>query len=162
MSTANGGEDERRTIPAIDERLWVRLTNGETAYLVGNPHTNRGHFDIWRPDVGGVYTCALYEVAERSDEAGYWLDGYLAASEPDPEAIWGDRVIDLEDFGPEMIAWRAAAHHFRLTGKWVPKVVCAHCGALQLPREVIGACDRCGLPAEPEEEEPNGGDGTGS
>lgn len=141
----------RRPAPAIDERLWVRLTNGETAYLLGNPHTWPGHFDIWRPAVGEAYTCALSEVAECADEARYWLDGYLAASEPDPDEIWGDRVLDLEDDGPELTAWRAAARQFRLTGDWTPTAVCAHCGALQLPRDIVGLCDRCGLPAEESE-----------
>jgi len=141
-------ETADRSTPPIDGQLWVRLTNGETAYLLGNPHTWPGHFNVWRPAIDEVYTCSFREVAESSDEARYWLDGYLAASEPDPDEIWGDRVLDLDDDGPELTAWRHAAQLFRRTGEWAPTVLCVHCGALQLPREITGLCDRCGLAVE--------------
>jgi hypothetical protein len=141
--TSSGAGKPGQALQELDERLFVRLPDGRTGLLLGNPHTFPGHFNVLTT-AGEVITCALYEIISASQEAEYWLQGYLAGSEPDPSEIWGSGTYELDDQGPELSAWRVAAERFRRTGKWGPNGFCPRCGRLRLPSATVSPCGVCG------------------
>jgi hypothetical protein len=73
-------------VPEIDERLWVELTDSEGRwYLVGNPHTFPGRFDVWSREIGSSMTISKSEITNASDAARWWIEGYLSGNEPSIE-----------------------------------------------------------------------------
>ncbi len=70
--------------PDIDERLWITLTKGERGFIVGSCHTFPGRFEVYFPADGRNRCVSKAEVADRSDEARYWISGFLHGSVPAP------------------------------------------------------------------------------
>jgi hypothetical protein len=63
------------------------------------------------------FSVSKSEIERHSDEAGYWITGFLAGNEPppplDPD---GYEIDDLDD--PRWRAWREAIAEFRRSGTW--------------------------------------------
>lgn len=97
------------TIPEeIDLRL--RITIGSCPvehYLVGNPHTFRGRIATWCPLDSVEVNVSKSEIVATTDEAKYWIDGFLAGNEPPPP--------DSDDPAAER-EWENIRHLFRMQG----------------------------------------------
>ncbi len=122
---------------AVDERLWFEATCGGRDFLLdGGAHTFPGRMFAWCPDKEVSYRVSLAEMGEMSDEARYFVRGYLSAAEPDwPAGDDGD--VDPDD----LAAWRSATRRFRETGSWYGRWgTCEVCGCVLLPDS---AADRC-------------------
>ncbi|MCU1484899.1 MAG: hypothetical protein JWN67_1645 [Actinomycetia bacterium] len=131
--------------PLYDDALSLVLHGGSTAFLLGNPHTFPGRFNVYIPDQHLVLTCSLSDVESSSVLAGAWLRGFLAGNEPSPYEYFGDAADELADHGPEMTAWRALCDEFRRTGTAAPYLWCEGCGAPQLAELARPTCFRCGV-----------------
>jgi hypothetical protein len=113
----------------LDPRLWFEASCGERDLLVGNPHTFRGRLAAWCPHRELGYNVSLSELGEMSDEARYFVRGFLRGSEP--EAPYDD---DGELTPEDEAAWRAAIRRFRRTGSWYGRWgTCEVCGCVLLP-----------------------------
>lgn len=67
----------------IDPRL--RITIGACPvehYLSYNPHTFRGRIATWCPLDSLEVNVSKFEVRSGTDEALYWIEGFLAGNEP--------------------------------------------------------------------------------
>ncbi|MDW3849461.1 hypothetical protein NMK34_22875 [Micromonospora sp. BRA006-A] len=121
--------------PAIDERLWFETTCGRDV-LVGNGHTFAGRMAAWCPHESVGYNVSRAQMGAMSEEARYFVAGFLAGSEPryPLDADGGTEEADLN-------AWRAALSRFRRTGSWHGRWgTCRVCGCVLLPD---AAGDRC-------------------
>lgn len=119
-----------------DERLWFEAACGERDFIVGNGHTFAGRLAAWCPHAGVGYNVSLGEMGAMSEEARYFVAGFLAGNEPDcPAADEG------EGNEADLLAWRAATRRFRRTGSWYGRWgTCQACGCVLLPGT---AADRC-------------------
>jgi hypothetical protein len=108
-----------------DERLWFEASCGNRDFLgMDNPHTFLGRMSAWCPDRNVWYRVSLAGMGEMSDEARYFVKGYLAGSEP------GFDAVD----GPDFVAWETAVRRFRGTGEWYGRWgTCESCGCVLLP-----------------------------
>ncbi|MEW2590963.1 hypothetical protein AB0893_11145 [Micromonospora aurantiaca] len=121
--------------PVIDERLWFEAPCGRDV-LVGNGHTVTGRMAAWCPHEGVGYNVSRAEMRVMSEEARYFVAGFLAGSEPRYPT-----EVDGETYEADMDAWRAALARFRLTGSWYGRWgTCQVCGCVLLPDT---AGDRC-------------------
>ena len=107
--------------PDVDPRLWFSCDLEPTArdYLVGNAHTFTGRMLAYCERKEGsprYYVSATSVWRDCSDEARYWVAGFLAGAEPQPPRDEdGDWLPpDHADF----VAWRAKADAFTDTGQW--------------------------------------------
>jgi hypothetical protein len=121
----------------IDERLWFEAPcGGRDLLLEGGGHTFRGRMSAWCPDKDVSYRVSLSEMGEMSEEARYFIRGYLSGNEPNwPEDDGG--YTDPDD----LVAWQEATRRFRQTGSWYGRWgTCSVCGCVLLPDS---ASDRC-------------------
>ena len=117
----------------LDGRLWFEASCGGRDYLVeAGGHTFPGRMLAWCAERGREYLVSLDEMGAMSDEARYFVRGYLAGNEPGlpQEAEEGVAPHDQE-------AWLAATARFRRTGRWygcthpVSRGICwTRCGAI--------------------------------
>ncbi|WP_405092098.1 hypothetical protein OG767_03335 [Micromonospora sp. NBC_01392] len=121
--------------PPIDERLWFEAPCGRDV-LVGNGHSFTGRMAAWCPHEGVGYNVSRAEMGAMSEEARYFVAGFLAGNEP------GYPVdVDGETDEADLSAWRAALARFRRTGSWYGRWgTCQVCGCVLLPDT---AGDRC-------------------
>jgi hypothetical protein len=137
---------DRHVDKPIDERLWFEAPCGGRDFLLeGGTHTFRGRMSAWCPDKEVSYRISLNEMGQMSEEARYFIRGYLSGNEPNwPEDDEGN--IDSDD----LVAWQEATRRFRQTGSWYGRWgTCGICGCVLLPDV---ATDRCAehAPAAPE------------
>lgn len=122
--------------PAVDERLWFDAPCGRRDFLVGNGHTFVGRMAAWCPHEGVGYNISRAEIGAMSEEARYFVAGFLAGNEPGYPAD-----ADGETDEADLAAWRAATARFRRTGSWYGRWgTCQVCGCVLLPDT---ADDRC-------------------
>jgi len=114
----------------VDERLWFEGSCGERDFLVeGEGHSFRGRMSAWCPHLRRSYRVSLSEMEPMSEEASYFVRGYLSGSEPNPPTD-GDGNTTPED----LLAWRSATKRFRRTGSWYGRWgTCQTCGCVLLP-----------------------------
>jgi hypothetical protein len=118
--------------PVVDERLWFEARCGGRDFLVGNGHTFPGRIAAWCPERRVAYNVSRVELGAMSDEARFWIDGFLAGAEPDPPED-GDEA--------DLVAWRAATIRFHRTGRWFGRWrTCATCGCVLLPDSAGPTC----------------------
>lgn len=95
--------------PDFDERLAVRLTTSEMAYITGSCHTFPGRLSVWVPSDERSRCVSKSGIADAPVEALYWIQGFLAGSVPAPP----------EDPAQESM-WLRARAEFLETGEWKP------------------------------------------
>ena len=127
----------------LDESLWVVLKSGEKGYLLANPHTFPGRFNVWLEGREIALTYSLSEISAASDASRFWLKGYLCGNEPGPELFFGADAYELDDYGPEMTAWRRVLREFRTTGE-LPTDQCQSCNLYQTSSDNPRVCGVCG------------------
>jgi hypothetical protein len=123
---------ERAPDPALepDPRLWfeAKWCGGRDFLFHVGAHTFLGRMMAWCPDRAQSYRVSLDEMGVMSDEAKYFVLGFLAGNEPPPP----NDSSDIAD--PDQTAWRMATARFRLTGSWYGRWgTCAVCGCVLLP-----------------------------
>ena len=99
-----------------DPRLWFQMAGckGRHFFVDGTPHL-RGRMYAWCPDKQVVTRVSKSEITICSDEAGYFMRGYLSGSEPAPPTdAEGMLVGDQADID----SWLRAVERWRLTGEW--------------------------------------------
>src|SRR5436190_16859583 len=93
----------------LDRALWVE-TNAVPGrcYLVFNPHTFTGLFGVWSEERDEYLSLSKSELTDASSGAQYWIAGYLAGAEPDPDEMFGAAMHDAIDDDPRWQRWRDA------------------------------------------------------
>ena len=103
-----GRHDSNMELPDdIDPRLRVVLKKGGVVYLTGNSHTRRGRMSAFDEAIGRDISVTKEEIAEATDLAWAWVDGFLAGSEPPV----GDTLTEAEE-----ARWYAAREYYRQSG----------------------------------------------
>jgi hypothetical protein len=109
---------------------------GETSSSKARGHTFPGRMSAWCPHEQVSYNVSLSEMGAMSDEALYFVLGFLSGVEPGPPTN-ADGETDPKD----LQAWRSATARFRRTGQWYGRWgTCRTCGCVLLPDT---AGDRC-------------------
>jgi hypothetical protein len=80
----------------------------------GTPHI-RGRIYAWCPVKQIVTRVSKYEVAACSDEAGYFMRGYLSGSEPPPPKDAEGMLVEDQAQGD---TWLRSVEEWRQTGEW--------------------------------------------
>ena len=91
----------------VDSHLWVRLSTDETGYLVGSCHTFPGRMSVIVPSDDRARCISKADIVACSDEASYWIQGFLNGSVPLPP----DDLAEETD-------WLARRASFLETGEW--------------------------------------------
>ncbi|GHJ42781.1 hypothetical protein Cs7R123_01230 [Catellatospora sp. TT07R-123] len=122
--------------PEADERLWFQAPCGGRDFLVGSGNTFPGRMAAWCPDKAVFYNVSLDEMASMSEQARYFVAGFLAGNQPG-HPVDGDGDAAESD----LVAWQAATARFRRSGYWYGRwSTCEACGCVLLPDS---ADDRC-------------------
>ena len=128
--------DSNDTRPELDQNLWFVAACGERDLLIGNGHTFTGRIAAWCPSRQVSYNISLTELGEMSEQARYWLRGFLAGAEPGLPRNGDDEPLD-----EDLAAWREATARFRRTGAWFGRWrTCRMCGCLLLPDTAAMEC----------------------
>lgn len=116
-------------LASVDERLWFEAPCGGRDYLLeGSGHTFVGRMSAWCPDSQRGYNVWLSEMGAMSDEAQYFVRGFLSGTEPGPPA-------DADGAAPpaDLDAWERAIFRFHSTGGWNDGwATCDVCGCVLL------------------------------
>ena len=104
--------------PDHDPQLW--FTHGDCCpgrhYLLHSAHTVPGRMRAWCPTEGVTFSISKPAIGDCSEQARYWIAGFLAGSEPDaPRDEEGDYLPD-ED--PRQRRWQQAIVDYANTGVW--------------------------------------------
>ena len=113
-----------------DPLLWFEAPCGGRDLLAGNGGTYRGRMQAWCPEKQVSYNVSLAEMGQMSQEARYWVAGFLAGNLPGPPPP----DLDADPDPGDLAAWRAATGRFRRTGLWYGRwSTCQACGRVLLP-----------------------------
>lgn len=121
-----------------DPLLWFEAPCGGRDLLTGNGGTFPGRMAAWCPDRKVAYNVSMAEMGQMSQQARYYLAGFLAGNQPGPPPPSDPD----EDTDPaDLTAWIAATARFRRTGLWLGRWrTCQICGAVLLPDTVASHC----------------------
>jgi hypothetical protein len=99
-----------------DPRLWFEMAgcDGRHFFVDGTPNIG-GRIYAWCPARQIVTRVSKYELSVWSDEAGYFMRGYLSGSEPRPPT---DEEGMLVEDQAEVDRWLRAVEIWRATGEW--------------------------------------------
>lgn len=123
--------------PDPDPRLWFEAPCGKRDFLLqGQGHTFPGRMSAWCPHEQLSYNVSLSEMGAMSDEARYFVIGFLSGAEPGPPYD-DDGNIDPAD----LRAWLSATARFRQSGQWYGRWgTCRTCGCVLLPDTAEDQC----------------------
>jgi len=122
----------------LDENLWFEAHCGGRDLLTGAGHTFPGRMSAWCPQKGIGYNVSLSEMGEMSEQARYFIAGFLAGNEPGPP---DNDDADADAEAADLAAWRAATGRFRRTGLWFGRWrTCEQCGCVLLPDTAANLC----------------------
>ena len=126
----------------FDKNLWFYHNGCEGKhYLIGNPHTFYGRMWAWCPKKQKSFFVSLVEIGEKSEQAKYWIDGFLCGNQPAPPTDVNDDV-DFES--PAYKKWIEAIKLFSKTGYWTDmERQCDKCGKELLNSEIEDICQDC-------------------
>jgi hypothetical protein len=99
-----------------DPRLWFEIDGceGRHFFVDGTPNI-RGRIYAYCPVKQIVTRVSKYEVTASSDEAGYFVRGYLSGSEPPPPTDAEGMLVEDQ---AEKDRWLRAVEIWRQTGEW--------------------------------------------
>jgi len=141
----------------LDRNLWVILPGccDRKHYLGYNPHTFHGRMKAWCPKLGRWTNISKREIERCSEQAKYWIIGYLSGNEPDaPRSAEGDYLPDDSD---AMKLWRVSINLFAETGYWNGNErTCGKCGCGLTYSQISDICANCAQQGAA----PNGGPAT--
>ena len=81
-----------------DEMLWFEHKGCDGKhYFLGNPHTFPGRMWAWCPVKESSFFVSKIEILKTSDQAEYWIKGFLSSNEPQPPA---DENGDVNENSP--------------------------------------------------------------
>ncbi len=105
----------------VDEKLWVEAGGYKgRLYPSHNPHTFPGRIGAWLAADDVYVTISKNEITECSEEARYWIDGFLVGNEADADEMFGAAMLhDALDDDPRWERWRGALAQFRRSGVWM-------------------------------------------
>lgn len=123
--------------PTADPRLWFDAPcGGRDLLLPGQGHTFTGRMSAWCPHQQLSYNVSLSEMGAMSDEARYFVLGFLSGNEPGPPYNDEGDVTHAD-----LAAWRSATARFRRTGQWYGRWgTCQTCGCVLLPDTAEDHC----------------------
>lgn len=121
-----------------DPLLWFEAACGGRDLLTGNGGTYPGRMSAWCPDTKVSYNVSLAEMGQMSQQARYYVTGFLAGNQPG----WPPPPDPGDDIDPgDLTAWKAAASRFRRTGLWIGRWrTCQACGRVLLPDTAAENC----------------------
>jgi hypothetical protein len=103
----------------VDPKLWVEVDGVDgRCYLSYNCHTFPGRMGAWSETLSRDLCVSKSQVTAASEEAKYWMDGFLTGTQPRAVDMFGLAIHDAEDSDPRWERWRAAIADFRRTGVW--------------------------------------------
>jgi hypothetical protein len=121
-----------------DPLLWFEAPCGGRDLLTGNGGTYSGRMSAWCPDKQVSYNVSLAEMGQMSQQARYYVAGFLAGNQPGPPPPT-DPDADMDP--GDLAAWKAAAARFRRTGEWFGRWrTCPTCGRVLLPGTAADNC----------------------
>lgn len=82
-------------------------------YLIGNPHTFPGRMLAWCPCKERFFYVSKSEIIDLSDEAKYWIEGFLHGNEPEPPTN-GEGEGDSDVYRE----WLDECSRFQQLGHW--------------------------------------------
>lgn len=114
----------RNQIQHPDERLWVRMDAAHARphpastlwMIMGSCHTHRGHFQVVAEGTDDWRSVNLPDIAEASDAAKIWLDGFLAGQEPNFDEFMADERLREDADTEDELRFDAYNADFRRTG----------------------------------------------
>jgi hypothetical protein len=121
-----------------DPVLWFEAPCGRRDLLTGSGGTYPGRMAAWCPDKQVSYNVSLAEMGQMSQQARYYVAGFLAGNQPGPPSpLDPDADIKPDD----LTAWKAATSRFRRTGLWAGRWrTCQTCGRVLLPDTAAEDC----------------------
>ncbi len=129
---------EREQSGEPDPLLWFEASCGGRDLLTGNGGTFRGRMRAWCPHEQVGYNVSLAEMGQMSQEARYWVAGFLAGNQPGPPP---PPDPDADTDPDDLTAWKAATSRFRRTGLWHGRWrTCQACGRVLLPDTAADNC----------------------
>jgi len=125
-----------------DKNLWFEhLGCKGKHYLIGNPHTYVGRMWAWCPKEERTFFVSKADMGEMSEQAKFWVQGFLNGHEPDPP-VNEDGDVDFESL--EYKTWTEAMVFFHETGFWTDQErKCEKCGKMILKSEPGVKCMDC-------------------
>ena len=121
-----------------DPLLWFEAPCGGRDLLAGNGGTYPGRMAAWCPAKKVSYNVSLAEMGQMSQQARYYVAGFLAGNQPGPPPP-PDPDTDIDP--GDLTAWKAAAGRFRRTGLWLGRWrTCHTCGRVLLPDTAADNC----------------------
>jgi hypothetical protein len=80
----------------VDPTLWFTMEPSCEGrhFLLYNSHTFPGRFTAWCPMKKRAVNVSKSDVRDCSQEAKYWLKGFLSGAEPDPPRSEGGTYLD--------------------------------------------------------------------
>ena len=132
-----------------DPLLWFEAPCGGRDLLTGSGGTYPGRMSAWCPDKKVGYNVSLAAMGQMSQQARYYVAGFLAGNQPGPPTP-AEPGADAEP--DDLTAWRAATGRFRRTGRWLGRWrTCQTCGRVLLPDTDAEDCQEhrtdIGIPA---------------
>ena len=128
----------------LNEKLWFTMGShcAGKHYLLGNAHTFNGRMLAWCPLKEKSFYVSKTEMDDLSEEAQYWIKGFLSGNEPEPPV---DDVGDMLAFDtPQYQFWLKATELFTETGYWYSgERQCESCGKDLLSSQIGDICDKC-------------------
>jgi hypothetical protein len=129
---------ETTQVSEPDPLLWFEAPCGGRDLLTGNGSTYPGRMSAWCPNKRVSYNISLAEMGRMSQQARYYVAGFLAGNQPGPPP---PPDPDADTDPGDLTAWKAAADRFRRTGRWLGRWrTCQTCGRILLPD---AAADNC-------------------
>jgi hypothetical protein len=130
-------DPESARVPEPDPLLWFEAQCGGRDLLTGNGGTFPGRMSAWCPARQVSYNVSRTEMGQMSDQARYYVAGFLAGNQPGPPPSDPDADIDPGD----LTAWQAATGRFHRTGQWLGRWrTCQTCGRVLLPDAAAEVC----------------------
>ena len=84
-------------------------------FILGNPHTFIGRIYAWCPVKQTAFCVSRTEIGKLSNEAEYWIKGYLTGQQPVPPTNENDE-IDYQS--KEFKEWEKKVDIYEKTGDW--------------------------------------------
>ena len=128
----------------FENELWFELEEHCEGkhYIAGNPHTFNGRISAYCPQKDVYFNVSFEEIVDMSQEAKYWIKGFLSGNEPPPPI---DEEGDLHSpTHEEYIHWEKSIELFHKTGHWYAgDRDCEVCGKKLLNSCTEFECENC-------------------
>ena len=99
-----------------DEDLWFYHHGCEGKhFLIGNPHTVVGRMWAWCPANERSFFVSKADMGDMSEQARYWVKGFLAGNQPGPPV---DKDGDVDFESDEYRVWQTRIDKFEQAGIW--------------------------------------------